>query len=573
MAKKKKRLRVDRLIIVFVILVVSIFILIKGIGFVINLASGAISKSEEVYLSSLTNEVKLYDTEFKEVKSLVRGTKVKYTGKEIEEKKDDKVVKTYARIIYDKEIYLVDNTSYAKEYMDSIKEEKMYVRTPVTVYKSESTSEILSHAKKGSELEITGFDKLNKDGSVNKYKIKVSDTEGYVYSKYLVYSKEEADKYYDYNGNYETHKNRGDRFGGGDASTLDYYPVSKPKFKDNVMPEEVRSLYMNAGVIKDVDKYIDLAKSSNINAIVVDIKDNTSPGYPAEAMKKYSITNYNKAMNTYEDYKAAIKKIKDAGLYAIGRITTFKDSFYVKDNPTSAIISTSTNSPYKHNGSYWPSVFSRDVWEFNVELGKESVKEMGFNEIQFDYVRFPDRTGTIEKEGLVNMNNKYSESKAQAIQGFLMYACDEIHELGAYVSVDVFGESANTYVAAYGQYWPAISNVVDVISGMPYPDHFARGEYGVSIPWTEPYKILNLWGQAVSKRQNEIETPAIVRTWIQAYNAIYSPNVVYDATMMENQIKGLYDAGLTGGYMTWNGSSNLSKYTSIASAFRKDYLN
>ena len=154
-----------------------------------------------------------------------------------------------------------------------------------------------------------------------------------------------------------------------------------------------------------------------------------------------------------------------------------------------------------------------------------------------------------------------------------MYACDEIHELGAYVSVDVFGESANTYVAAYGQYWPAISNVVDVISGMPYPDHFARGEYGVSIPWTEPYKILNLWGQAVSKRQNEIETPAIVRTWIQAYNAIYSPNVVYDATMMENQIKGLYDAGLTGGYMTWNGSSNLSKYTSIASAFRKDYLN
>ena len=116
---------------------------------------------------------------------------------------------------------------------------------------------------------------------------------------------------------------------------------------------------------------------------------------------------------------------------------------------------------------------------------------MGFNEIQFDYVRFPDRIGSIESR--LDMKNTYNEDKAQALQGFLFYACDEIHKLGAYVSVDVFGESANTYVAAYGQYWSAISNIVDVISGMPYPDHFAKGEYGISIPWEKPYELLSAW--------------------------------------------------------------------------------
>ena len=111
-----------------------------------------------------------------------------------------------------------------------------------------------------------------------------------------------------------------------------------------------------------------------------------------------------------------------------------------------------------------------------------------------------------------------------------MYATDEIHKYNAYVSVDVFGESANSYVTAYGQYWPAISNIVDVISAMPYPDHFDTYAYGSKVPvWTEPYELLKAWGKTVVTRQSEIPTPAVVRTWIQAYNAIKSPYIVYDA--------------------------------------------
>ena len=339
------------------------------------------------------------------------------------------------------------------------------------------------------------------------------------------------------------------------------------------MPNEVRSLYMNAGVVKNVDEYIKLAKESGINAIVVDIKDNTSPAYPANAMKEYSMTNYEKAINSYDDYKNAIQKIKDAGLYAIGRITVFKDSYYSKDHPEDTILDTATGKSYNHDGSYWPSAFNREVWEFNVSLAIESVKEIGFNEIQFDYVRFPDRVKSLEDAGKINYNNTYNETKAQAIQRFVMYACDEIHKYDAYVSIDVFGESAHTYVTPYGQYWPAISNVADVISGMPYPDHFSTYEYGFKEPvWTIPYDLLYLWGnEFVMTRQSEIPTPAIVRTWIQAYDSIKSPYVTYDASMVSKEIQGLYDAGLTGGFITWNGSSSLSKYKSISSAFGKEY--
>ena len=99
---------------------------------------------------------------------------------------------------------------------------------------------------------------------------------------------------------------------------------------------------------------MEFAKDTNINAFVVDIKDNTAPAYPAEAMKKYSQTNYNNAINSYEEYKNAIQKLKDNGFYVIGRITTFKDSYYAKDHPEATIIDTKITPPIIRNNP--PSV-------------------------------------------------------------------------------------------------------------------------------------------------------------------------------------------------------------------------
>ena len=149
-----------------------------------------------------------------------------------------------------------------------------------------------------------------------------------------------------------------------------------------------------------------------------------------------------------------------------------------------------------------------------------------------------------------------------------MYATYELHKLNVYVSADVFGESSWGYVTAYGQYWPAISNVVDAISAMPYVDHFERKE----TYWTNPYQTMLNWGKTAALRQEEIKTPAIARTWITAYDTPYwKPTVIYNGEKLTEQIKGLYDAGLTGGYMTWNSGSNLSKYKSQFSAFNRTY--
>ena len=335
------------------------------------------------------------------------------------------------------------------------------------------------------------------------------------------------------------------------------------------------SLYLNSGtnVLKNIEAYISLAKQSCINTFVIDIKDNESPGYKAEAMKTYSPTNYKRAGDKEALYRKVVSRLHEEGFYVVGRITCFKDSYFVKDNPQSAITERATGEPFKHNKAYWPSGFDRRVWEFNVALAKEAVEKFGFNEINFDYVRFPDRMTKVES--IVDYHNRYNESKVQAIQRFVQYACDEIHKVGAYVSIDVFGESANPgYTTAYGQYWPAISNVADVISGMPYPDHFSNGYYGIQKPWNNPYEILYEWGKRVQGRQEITPTPAVVRTWVQAYNVMRHVDrngIAYDAENVAKEIRGLYAAGLTGGYITWLASSNIEKYGQQLDAFKIDY--
>lgn len=561
-----KKFIVSFILIIIAISFVSIF-LFKDKIFKKNIE---IINELDMYVSSSNLSIDLYNLDYTKNSTIIRGSKVKAYEKDIIDENNEENI--YWKILYNDTEYLILKNNLVNNIESCVLETEKYVRTPVSIYETGDGVELLGFIPKGEKLEIIGFDKILEDGNVSKYKIKYNDIIGYVYSKYLTDTYLEAIKNYDSEGIYQVHLQRGDIYGGGSGGNLDYYPYEKPVFENNIMPQEVRSLYLNSGVINDVDSYIALAKESNINAFVVDIKDSGAPGYASKVMEELSKTNYSHAINSMENYRNAIKKLKDNGFYVIGRITVFKDHYFAQDHPEYAIVNSYSGSLFSHNGSYWPSAYQRKVWEFNVKLAREAVIEMGFNEIQFDYVRFPDRTYKLENNGTMNMRNTYGEEKAQAIQRFLMYACDEIHSAGAYVSADVFGESAYTYVAAYGQYWPAISNVVDVISAMPYPDHFNAHDFGISeIVWTVPYKLMNTWGTYAKNRQQEIPTPAIVRTWLQCYDTIKEPYIIYDSNKVSDQIKGLYDAGLNGGYMTWNSGSSLVKYKYIAPAFKKEY--
>lgn len=524
----------------------------------------------EMYVASDSKSAMLYDREvtkskevkYNENKEIIRGTKLSVYDKEY---LDENSGKTYMRIIYEENEYYILNNNLVDEYDDIMIEKNMYVRTPVTVYKDSETPDILGFLPKGSELELLGFVDMV-DGIPNMYKIKYNDDVGYVYNKYLLSTLEEASKNYDEENTYAIHKDRKYSYElyGGHADELDYYPYEKVSLKDNELIDEARTLYLNASVLGDIDSYINFAKESNINAFVVDIYDGYM-AYQSDVVAAYSPSAYKSASRTKEDYKNVIDKIKENDIYVIGRIVAFNNSHFAKDNPDEAI---------SRNGvaTSWVSGFSRRAWEYNVKLAIEAVKEFGFNEIQFDYVRFPELSYSWSKNSSYNFKNNYNESKAQAIQNFLFYATDKIHEAGAYVSADVFGEAAYKYVTAYGQYWPAISNIVDVISAMPYPDHFNKYDFGIKVPvWTVPYQLMSAWSAYAKERQTEIPTPAKVRTWIQAYNATHEPYITYGATQVSDQIRALYEAGLDNGYITWNAGSSLAKYKTMASAFKKEY--
>lgn len=556
--RRKRKIKKGRVLafVIILILIIGIIIFFTSKG-----KSISIGKSS-MYLAGDTNKVTTYimdeDNSLKENSELVRGKKVIYSGKKVNMNDNE-----YLLIEFDNKEYYVNAKQLVKNVKDVVLEKERYVRTSVTVYENETDSKIASFIKKGNKLDITGYDKLLDDGNVNMYKIKYNDTEGYVYSKYLVNDKESADSVYNENGVYDIHKDRkfkGRELYGGKASTLDYYPYERVEFEDNKLLKKAKTMYLNAGTIGSIDSYLKIAKENGVNAIVVDIKDGAL-AYSSNVAKEISPTAYATAINDNSSYKSAIDKIKDAGIYAIGRIVVFNDVHYGKDHPEDCISSTASSR-------LWPSAYSRGAWYYNVELAKEAVKEMGFNEIQFDYVRFPEDAYNMSIKGNSDFKNKYDEEKAEAVQNFLFYATDQIHKVGAYLSVDVFGECSGEYVTAYGQYWPAISNIVDAISSMPYTDHFGRSVD----TWTNAYRTVYNWAKGAAARQKEIPTPAVARTWITAYDTPYwKPTVIYNASKIEDQVKALYDAGLDGGFITWNSASSLAKYEQIKTAFNKDY--
>ena len=458
----------------------------------------------------------------------------------------------------DDDIYFVSEKNITEDKKDVVREKKIFVRTPVTIYKNESGPEIAGFAPKGTELEVVGFDKVNMDGVVNKYKVKFNGTNGdaadkatgFAYGKYMAFTQEAADAVYNEHGEYDAAKK--DKYGfelyGGNAEDLDYYPYERTKIKGNKFCADARAMYLNYYAALHNDKYIDLIKSSGCNAVVIDIKSGIL-SYESPVAKEITPASYAKAHCTKDEFVSAVKEFNDAGIYTIGRITVFNDKYYAKDHPEDCIKAGSSDSA-------WPSAYNRNVWYYNVALAIEAVKLMGFDEIQFDYVRFPEAAYDMSKNG-TDFANTYGEEKGQAIQNFCFYAADQMHEAGAYMSVDVFGECSNGYVTSCGQYWPAISNVVDAISSMPYTDHFGD----TADTWTEPKSIMKVWAAGAARGQKQIPTPAAARTWITGYNTpFWNPTVNYDTQKLEEQIDVLDEAGLDGGFIPWNSASPIDKY-------------
>ena len=508
------------------------------------------------YAAAPEASVPVYDGEGAVLGSLTRGTEVHYVLADMDSDG------AYVRVVNGETYVLLEKQHLALRYEDAVQVDTVYALRGMSLL--DETGAVPGCAvEKGMALTVTGFDGLDDDGAVLRWRVSCDRGEGYIAADNVRMTEEEALARYD-ETLYQLHASRGDSWGGGDAAGLDYYPVEKGPIPGNDMPDEVRALYLNGSAVQYADSYVQAAEGSGVNAFVVDIVDGTAVSYASPVMQHYSPSAYAAAMDTMEGFRANVRKLKDAGYYLIGRITVFNDAHLAADHPEQVICDLN-GTPLQISHMYWPSAYDRTVWRYKVDLALEAAA-LGFNEIQFDYIRFPDGAYNYEKAGTIDYRNTYGESKAQAVQRFLLYAAERLHSAGYYLSGDVFGECANPYVTACGQYWPAISAAVDAISGMPYPDHYsAQGDYK---PWEHPYDTVHMFGAAAAQRQAETASPAAVRTWIQAYNALWEPYNTYGEAEVAAEVKALRDTGCTGGFMTWNGGSDINKYRSIIGALR-----
>ena len=538
-----------------VVVIVLCLIALGALGYVIwRQFCPAVPDTAAGYVASAETTAPVYDEKGEQLGSLVRGAEVQYVAEDMETGAER------VRVVNGEGYVYVAPANIAADYSGAVLTETVYALRGMSLVDETGVTPGCA-VEKGMALTVTGFDGLDETGQVLRWRVSCDRGEGYISNENVRLTREEAAAQYD-DEVYAIHAARGDAWGGGDAADLDYWPTEKPVFAGNTMPDEVRALYLNGSAIQYVDSYIRLAEGTGINAFVVDIVDGTAVSYASPVMQQYSPSAYAAAQDTMENFRANVQKLRDAGYYVIGRITVFNDAHLAADHPE-YVISDLDGTPLKISSMYWPSAYNRTVWQYKTDLALEAAA-LGFNEIQFDYIRFPDGAYKYEQAGTIDYKNTYGESKAQAVQRFLIYATERLHAAGYYVSGDVFGECANAYVTACGQYWPAISSVVDAISGMPYPDHYsAQGDYK---PWEHPSTTVLNFGESAMARQSETASPAAVRTWIQCYNAIREPYNHYGAAELADEVRALRDAGCTGGFMTWNGASDIDKYREVISA-------
>ncbi|HPL54684.1 MAG TPA: putative glycoside hydrolase [Bacillota bacterium] len=341
---------------------------------------------------------------------------------------------------------------------------------------------------------------------------------------------------------------------------LDFSPQKKTFVYPGNPRVEARGIYLTKYSASNdrLDRLIEMSKRTKINTFVIDVKDDKGHMlFPTKAAEKYS-PDANKYA-TVKDIASLMKKLKENNIYAVARIVSFKDPVYTKHHTDRAIIYKDSGKPFTNSdGLIWASAYDRTLWEYNVEVSKEAA-EAGFNEIQFDYVRFPASNGGKLDKSLDYRSNT-GESKPQAIQNYLMYAREQLSPLNVYISADVYGLVGSVSDdMSLGQYWEAISNVVDYICPMMYPSHYANNTYGLPVPDAYPYETVFHSAKDSVARNKNIETPAVIRSWIQDFTAPWVKGYIkYSDKQVEDQIRALEENGVKE-YLLWNAGNKYSE--------------
>ncbi|MBQ8798933.1 MAG: putative glycoside hydrolase [Lachnospiraceae bacterium] len=329
-------------------------------------------------------------------------------------------------------------------------------------------------------------------------------------------------------------------------------------FTDTRVKTDVKGIYVNTTYLgklnyPTLDELIELIDTTELNAVVVDIKDDYG-NILFDA--KHPIVDEMNAENVYiKDLPAFVAKLKEHDIYCIARIVCFKDQVATYKKPEIAVRNHDGSIYVDKEGEHWLNPYSEDAWEYIVEVAKEAA-EAGFDEINFDYLR-TSASGTFTKADFGGLNE--GKTKIDAITGFVKYACQNLKPMGVFVSGDVFGTIINSRVdgESIGQSYVELSRYLDYICPMVYPSHYSFGYGGLKYPDTKPFQLILMEMKSSVKKLSEIpegEHCAEVRPWLQDFTASYLGTgryLTYDAQELRAQISATYSSGYDE-WLLWN---------------------
>ena len=313
------------------------------------------------------------------------------------------------------------------------------------------------------------------------------------------------------------------------------------KVPQRLTPNPVKGIYSTSWIAGSsrMNQIIDFIKATEVNALVIDLKDDTGIlSYQSQVPLATEIgANSKRAPNL----KDLVSRLKQQNVYPIARIVVFKDPLLAKQHPEIAVRDKNGGIWRDRKGMTWVDPHNRLVWKYNLDIAKEAVA-MGFAEVQFDYVRF------VSDGKISNCVYPFSkgELKEDIIRDFLLYARKDLHAMGVPISADIFGlvlsvpDDLNI-----GQQLEKIASAVDYISPMVYPSHYPKGTFGIQEPDLHPYEVVF---EALKRGNKRIAgSQAKFRPWLQDFD-LGNP---YGRTELAAQIKALNANGISD-WLFWN---------------------
>jgi hypothetical protein len=337
-----------------------------------------------------------------------------------------------------------------------------------------------------------------------------------------------------------------------DAFSTTTILLNKKKIVHIATPEPVKAVYMTswvAGNTKLRDKIINLIDKTEINSIVIDIKDYTGRiSFKVDDEKLKAIGSVEERI---PDIVELIDLLHEKNIYVIGRISSFQDSYFVKKFPQYAVKTKSGEVWKDYKGISWLDAGAEPVWEYLVNIGNEAYSK-GFDELNFDYIRFPSDGNMID----ISYTFGKGRNRIDVMKDFYAFIDKSFRPKGIPISADLFGmTTSNSDDLGIGQILGNALIHFDYVAPMIYPSHYPPNFNGWPNPAKKPYDVIKFaLERGMNKATIASTSPNKLRPWLQDFGI---NGVPYTPDMVREQIKATYDVGLTS-WMMWNASNNYS---------------